>query len=162
MCDYDVTNEHKMCPISTSYKKIRTPNYVSHRKLLFRPVLKVIIFKDYNNILEISLTRSIARKPQSFGGFKKIGPQKLKQTQKLVFQKKLTGVACAPPRAGARRGAGGLGLPNRNACYKNVTSFFSFCVKYKVRTNPKIFCTWSEKKYMEMIWTSILEIGVLK
>ena len=57
-----------MCPVSTSYKKIRAPNYVSHRKLL-RPVLKEII---YNNILEFSLTRSIARKPQSCGGFKKI------------------------------------------------------------------------------------------
>ena len=67
MCDHDITNEHKMCPISTSYKKIRTPNYVSHGKLLSRPVLKEIIC---NNILELRVIRSIARKPLSFGGFK--------------------------------------------------------------------------------------------
>ena len=54
------------------------------------------------SVLELSLTRSIAKNPQSFGGFRKIGPAEVKAIRKLVFQRKLAGVACAPPRSGAK------------------------------------------------------------
>ena len=83
-----------MCPISISYKKnIRTPNFVSHGKLS-RPVLKEII---YNNILELALTRSIARKPQSFGGFKKIGPAEVEAGTKAHLSEKINWHGlCAP------------------------------------------------------------------
>ena len=77
---------------------MKTPKYVS-RKKLSKPVLK----RNYrNNILELSLAFLIARKSQSFGGFKGINPAEVEANTnvvKLVFPRKLTGMVlnCAPP-----------------------------------------------------------------
>ena len=53
---------------------------------LSRPVLNEII---YNNVLELSLTRSTARKPQSFEGLKKLGPAEVKASAKVHLLKKV-------------------------------------------------------------------------
>ena len=71
--------------ISQVYKDIRTPNYVSLRKLS-RPVLKDFI---YDNIMELGLTRSMARKPQSPGGFKRISPAEIEASTKAGVSEKV-------------------------------------------------------------------------
>ena len=60
--------------------------HIKYVRRLPRPVLKEII---YNTILQLSLTRSIARKPQSFEGFKRISPAKVKASTNAHFSKKV-------------------------------------------------------------------------
>ena len=80
MCDYmtyegkqNVSNFNIIQKILRHQITLTTENYT------VRPVLKEII---YSNILELSLTRSIARKPQPFGGFKKICPAEVEASTK--------------------------------------------------------------------------------
>ena len=50
-----------------------------------------------NNTLELSFARSIARKPQSFGGFKKIGPAEVEASTKARLLEKVNWRGlCAP------------------------------------------------------------------
>ena len=53
---------------------------------------QAVLRLQINNILELGLTRSIARKSQSFGGFERIRPAEVQANTKGHFQRKLTGM----------------------------------------------------------------------
>ena len=60
--------------------------HVKNIRMPSQPILKEIM---YNNIWELSLTRSIARKLLSFGGFKRISPTEVEASTKARFSEKV-------------------------------------------------------------------------